>query len=61
MVLNDFNEITYLKDSEILLQKINEIKNVLHNTNCTTKLVTGIFVKKNEIHFDLRITFPLPR
>jgi len=60
MEFYNLNEITYLKNSAFILQKIKEIKKILHKKNYTTDISSSIRVENKKILFDLRISFPLP-
>jgi TATA-box binding protein (TBP) (component of TFIID and TFIIIB) len=59
MVFSNIEETVYLKDSEALSRKIEEIETALHNMNCATKISSEIYVENNEMSFDLRISFSL--
>jgi len=60
MAILDIKEIAYLKNSEMLAQKIDKIKAALHGIGCAATFPSCIYVEKNEMSFELRISFPLP-
>jgi len=58
MEVYDFNEIVYLKNSDVLLQKLEKIKNTLHEMGITFEDPSWIQINDNKISFHIKISFP---
>jgi len=58
MDIYDFNEIIYLKNSDVFLQKLEKIKNTLHEMGITFENPSWIQVNDNKISFTSRFLFP---
>jgi len=58
MIIQMPEEIAYLKDSDLILQKIEKIKVMLQEINCTTG-ISSINFQDNIMKIDLRISFPV--
>jgi hypothetical protein len=58
MIIQIPEEIAYLKNSEQLLQKIENIKTMLHEINCTAG-ISSIRLNDNILRLNLDISFPV--
>jgi len=58
MVLFKIEEIASLKNSEPLLQKIEEIKTVLKEINVNIEKRSSFVYEKNVMEFEAKISFP---
>jgi len=64
MIVSNIEDLIYLRDSKILLNKIEEIKNTIRNMGCTIKendiIPSGIYIEDNMLRFNTDILFELP-
>jgi hypothetical protein len=58
MIIQMPEEIIYLKDSNQILQKIEDIKKVLQEINCTSG-ISSIRFNDNILRLNLEISFPV--
>jgi len=59
MLFYKIEEIGYLKDSEMLFQKIEKIKAMAHEMGCAADVPSSICIENSEMVFNLRISIPL--
>jgi len=58
MIIQMPEEIAYLKNSEQILQKIENIKTMLHEMNCTAG-ISSVRFQDNIMSLELQISFPV--
>jgi len=58
MIIQMPEEIVYLKNSELISQKIEDIKKMLHEINCATG-ISSIRFQDNILRLNLEISFPV--
>jgi len=64
MQFSSISEFKYLKNSDVLLDKINKIKQFVKDQNCFVidypDYTNHISINDNYLEFDIRISIPLP-
>ena len=58
--VHKFEELVYLKDSDILFQTIEKVKSAISGLNCNPNVLDYFKIDNNTVSFDITISFPLP-
>jgi len=59
MTFDNVKEISCLKNSEILLRKIENIETTLKNMDCKFSYVTYFYLENNKMRFHMEIQMPV--